>query len=324
MNADVADAVQALERDGTLSPAQARLFSRVARRELVSVHAELRLLAYAGVLLVASGVGLLVQQNLDRIGPLAIAVTLAIAAAACFARVARQAPPFTWGESASTHLAFDEYVLLLGALLTAALLAWVEAKFTPLGDAWPWHLLLVALVYGLLALRYDSRIVFSLALSTFAAWRGVSTSLSETSVRHFAHMPGALRANAIACGALFLLLGFLMKQAERKAHFEPVAAHMAWIAILATLVSGIGTRTGAELLFTLALLAAAASLAVYATLARRFALLAFGVVAGYIALCALFHRLEPSAALAALWYWVTSLCVLAALFLAHRRLREPA
>ena len=65
MNADVADAVRALERAGTLPPEKARLFSRVARRELVSVHAELRLLAYAGVLLVATGVGLLVQQNIE-------------------------------------------------------------------------------------------------------------------------------------------------------------------------------------------------------------------------------------------------------------------
>jgi len=95
MNPDVADAVEALERGGVLPAEAAVALGRVARRELVSVHAELRLAAYAGVLLVMAGVGFLVHDNLDRIGPTAIALTLAAAAAGCFAWVARQAPGFS-------------------------------------------------------------------------------------------------------------------------------------------------------------------------------------------------------------------------------------
>jgi hypothetical protein len=36
----------------------------------------------------------------------------------------------------------------------------------PLGAGWPWHLLVVAVFYAALALR-DSRVVWSLALTTF-------------------------------------------------------------------------------------------------------------------------------------------------------------
>src|SRR6185295_17929070 len=103
----------------------------------------------------------------------AIAAALGVAAAACLAWVHRTAPPFSWGETRSPHFA-SEYLLLLGVLLLGADLAYVETQFTPLGDAWPWHLLMLSAVGALLSVRYDSRIVFSLALSTFAAWRGVS------------------------------------------------------------------------------------------------------------------------------------------------------
>ena len=118
--------------------------------------------------------------------------------------MARESPAFSWDEVELPHLALD-YVLLLGALLAGADLAYAEAKFTPLGDAWPWHLLVVALFYAGLAFRYDSRVLLSLALSTFAAWRGVSAARLE----HALWMGGEdlVRVNAAGCGLLFLARG---------------------------------------------------------------------------------------------------------------------
>ena len=224
MNPDVAAAVDALVRDGTLTPEQARPFARVARRELVSVHGELRLLAYVGVLLVMGGVGMLLKDNLERIGPAAIASMLALAAAACLAWVQRRSPEFTWDEVKSPHLALD-YVLLLGALLAGADLAYVEAQFTPLGEAWTWHLLIVSVFYGLLALRYDSRVLLSLALSTFAAWRGVSAGRLNHAL--WMGSDDLVRVNAAACGLLYLAARLAAALARRKAHFEPVLTHSA-------------------------------------------------------------------------------------------------
>src|SRR5688572_24057143 len=130
MNPDVAAAVERLTHDGTLDGRQARLMGRAARGELVSVRTELRLLHYGGVLTVMGGVGLLVRENLDRIGPVAIALCLWAAAAGALFWAYRHAPAFSWGESPSSHLAFD-YILLLGVLLTGAALAYVEVQFTP-------------------------------------------------------------------------------------------------------------------------------------------------------------------------------------------------
>jgi len=101
MDPDVAQAIPELVECGILPAAAAPGLLRVARGELVSVHGELRALLYAGVLLVAGAAGLLVEQNLDRIGPAAIAAGLGLAAAAALAWVSRQAPPFSWREAPS-------------------------------------------------------------------------------------------------------------------------------------------------------------------------------------------------------------------------------
>jgi len=318
MNPDVAAAIPRLVEAGALPPAVAPRLLRVARGELLSVHGELRALLYLGVLLVTGGVGLLVKENLDRIGPVAIAVLIGLAAAAVLAWVIRVAPPFSWREVPSPNLAFD-YMLLLGLLLAAADLAYVEVQFTPLGAAWSWHLLIVALFTGLAAFRFDSRIVFSLALSSFAAWRGVSAA--RFGLNHWFEGAGAVRWNALVCGALFALLGLILKQTGRKAHFEPAAVTLGWLLILGGLASGMG-ETGAWGSWALALLVGGGALAAGAFYVRRFPLFAFGVVAAYAALSRMAMGSVSGFDMGCFWFFITPIPVIAALFLAQRRLNR--
>jgi len=148
MNPDVVGAIARLRAGNVLSSGQAALFDRVARRSLVSLSLEIRALLYAGVLLLTSGVGLLVSEHHREIGPLAIAGAIALAGAACLVWVMGKAPPFTWEEIPSPNVAFD-YVLLLGLLLFASDLAYVEVQFTVLGPRWTYHLLVVGAVVAM-------------------------------------------------------------------------------------------------------------------------------------------------------------------------------
>jgi hypothetical protein len=318
MSSDVADAIPRLVEAGVLPPDEAPRLLRVARGELLSVHWELRALLYVGVLLATGGVGLLVKENLDRIGPVAIAVGIGLAAAVALGWVIRVAPAFSWREVPSPNLAFD-YVLLLGVLLAAADLAYVEVKFTPLGANWSWHLLIVAAFAALAAFRFDSRVVFSLALSTFAAWRGVSAARFGMDL-WWKGAEDAVRWNAIACGALFVVLGFSLKRTGRKAHFEPVAVTLGWLLILGALASGMDAQVWWP--WTVALLLTGLGLAAVAFLVRRFPLFAFGVVAAYAALSRL--ALDGTAdTLGCFWFFLTPILVIAGLILAQRRLKEP-
>jgi hypothetical protein len=323
MNPDVLAAVERLRKEKMVTEPTADFLARIAGGRLVSLHAELRFALYAGVLLFTAGVGLLLKDNLARLGPLAIVAGISVVVLACGYWVIRHLPRFGWGQTPAEHLAFD-YILLLGVLLGAADLAYIEWQFTPLGAHWPVHLLLVSLAMAWIAVRCDSRLVFSLSLSTFAAWRGVSTSLLGPDIWHFHRTPSALRADAIGCGLLFLLLGFLARRWHRKEHFEPVSGYLGWIVILAALLSGTGTRTGEELLFTMALIACGSGLAILEARRCRFPMVALGALAAYIGVCLLFHRLEPGNMVVAGWYVVTSLGMLGLLFFIARRLKEPS
>jgi hypothetical protein len=321
LNPDVVSAIARLEHEGVFTAETAAPLLRVARGDVVSLRKEIRFLLYGGVLLVTTGAGLLVAENRDRIGPVALALILGTAVLGCLLWVARHAAAFSWGEAPAPHLAFD-YVLLLGVCLLGLELAYLETQFTPLGASWPFHLLAVSFVTGLLAVRYDSRIVFALALSSLAAWRGVSASTLERTL-WFADGGDAVRSNALLCGALFVLLGLSLPRMGRKAHFGPVASHLGWMLVLGALASGTDTTRDRGLAFGLALFVTGAILAVVSFRRRRFSLYALGVLGSYWGLSACVLRGVTDGA-AFLWFVLTAIGILVGLLVTHHLMGEPA
>jgi hypothetical protein len=270
---EVAVAVDELARRGVLDPAIAPRLRRAATGELISAHDELRFLLWAGVALIAAGAGMLVRAHLDALGPVTIALALGAASLGCLVWVWRRAPAFTWGEAPQAGFARD-YVLLLGALLAAADLAFIEVKFVALGADWPWHLLIVSAAYAVLALRFDSKTLFSLALTTFAAWRGVSL----VRMGHVWDEPvqDPMVVEALLCGVLFLGLGMTCERLRRKPHFEPAASWLGWALIIAALVFRAAEGPHAAR-YALALTASGAILAVFAWDAGHIGRYALGV-----------------------------------------------
>jgi hypothetical protein len=322
MSPDVARAIVDLRGRGVLGAAPARLFLRVARGELISLYYELRLLLYAGVTLVVAGVGLLVRENLDRLGPVAIAFAIGLPAALSFLWISQRAPAFSWGPALSPHFAFD-YILLLGVLLASADLAYIEAHFTPLGANWPWHLLYVSLAMAAIAIRFDSRVVFSLALSTFASWRGVSVSFVESGF--WSNFVSATRLNTAGCGFLFVIVGLFLSRERKKPHFEPVATYLGYVLALGSLASGALTEEPSWNLWAFALLTASVSLAIHSLYRRRFPLFAMGAFAAYVA-CSRFivPALPDEESLYFLWFLVSSVVVLFTLVRVHRTLSKAS
>jgi hypothetical protein len=287
----------------------------------VSVRFEIRTLLYVGVLLLTSGVGVLVALHQEEIGPLAIAVGIALAAAGSLIWVVRRAAPFSWGEVPSPNVAFD-YVLLLGLLLVAADLAYVEVQFTVLGPRWAYHLLIVGVLYLLAAYRWDSRTALGLSLTILAAWRGLSLSLVPAALG--LGVAADLRASAIVLGALYVAAAALSAWLARKAHFEEVFANAGLLLLLGALVSGV---LGSELNWGVWLAADLGVAGLVMWLAfhlGRSLYFAQGVIAAYVGLLRLlvepfrYHVTGLLFFLAAL----LGLGVLALIFAAHRRMRE--
>jgi hypothetical protein len=322
VNPDVVSAIARLRTENVLSAGQADLFERVARRQLVSVRLEIRVLLYAGVLLLTSGVGLLVAEHHRDIGPWAIAGGIALAAAACLVWVATKAGPFSWGEVPSPNVAFD-YILLLGLLLLASDLAYIEVQFTLLGPTWTYHLLVVGVVFLLAAYRWDSRTILGLALTTIAAWRGISVGL----VAHSLGASGtpALRANAIGLGAMYVAAAALSVALKRKAHFEEVYASSGLLLLLGGLLSGALDDTLTWRVWLVALLAMAGLVMWLSFRLGRSLYFAGGVVTAYVGLVRLL--VEPfryTGRESSIPLIVAALLGIAALVLisaAHRRMR---
>jgi hypothetical protein len=152
------------------------------RREIFSVHPELRVCAWLGATLLATAAGIVLKNNYERIGPLALAILIGIAAAACYAWtwrrravVFRSSSPPTANRQPSTVV--DDYVLLLGALLVSADVAFVESQFHLLDENWKHHLIVLAIVHAVGAYAYGSRMLLSMAIVALAGWIGFDREL---------------------------------------------------------------------------------------------------------------------------------------------------
>ena len=321
MNPDVVAAVARLRADNVLSGQQAAFFDRVARRLLVSVRFEIRTLLYIGVLLLTSGVGLLVKEHHQEIGPWVIAVAIGLAAAGCLFWVGRTAAPFSWGEVPSPNVAFD-YVLLLGLLLFASDLAYIEVQFTLLGANWAHHLLVVGLVYVVAAYLWDSRTILGLALTTLAAWRGVSVSLASDWV--WRSQPNDLRENALVLGVVYVAAASLSVLLRRKPHFEAVFANAGLVLLLGALVSGALDNDTAWDMWLAVLLVTAGVVMWHGFRLDRSLYFAQGVVAGYVGLLRLLFQpfRHTESGIPYLLAALLGLGMLFVIFAAHRRMQE--
>jgi hypothetical protein len=145
--------VISLESELTQLPDTGVLIAR-ERRDAVSIYPELRVLTWAGVMLISTGVGIYISKHLDDIGPLAIAAVIGLAATACYAWA-------FWKRGRSAALV-DDYVLLLAALLASADVGYIEHHYQLLGTSWPRHFLLLAIFHAATAYFFRSRLVLSL------------------------------------------------------------------------------------------------------------------------------------------------------------------
>jgi hypothetical protein len=270
------------------------------------------------VLVAVTGVGLFFKEHHDRLGPVLVASLVGIGAIACLVYAFQRSPGFSWGETDSPHLAAD-YVLVLGALLIASDLAYVERQFRFLGDRWPYHFLVVSAVYFLLAYRFDSRAVLSLALTAFAAWRGVSAGIAFETRRELALAD--MRWNAIGCGVLSLAAGILSVRSRRKPHFEIVYVTAGLLLLFGGLLSGAlqGSPSG-WLLWEVALGLVAAAVLTIAWRLKRSLDFAIALTAVWIGVVRLTGEvLDDEALFLAVAVW--SIAALVVLIRATRRIK---
>ena len=269
------------------------------RRDVVPVGNELRALAWIGVMLIATGVGIVIKKHFDQIGPLTIALVLGAAAAACYIWPAlKQKAPL------------DDYVVLLGALLISADVGFIESQWHFLGNDWQRHFLLLAMVHAIAAYYFGSRAVLSLSIAALAAWLGVER-------RDIFRTEAELAMRAFICAGVVALWRVLNRRPDFTPLFEHFAINIAfWGSLILT-----ATRSTRflGLLVTLTLAGAVLFLGVRS---RRELFVIYAAVYALIALDIVIVGFIPEPIIAAIYLLFSTIVAITGLFVIHARFQS--
>jgi hypothetical protein len=284
--------LRAAHGDAAIDPRIAR-----ERREVFSVHPEVRIAAWGGALLLAAAVGLFVKNHFERFDERLIAVALAILAAGCYA--------WAWRAREARSPA-AQYVALLGALVLSADVGFIEEQFNVFGDQGQRHFLVLAVLHGAAAYAFHSNLVLSLSIAALAAWMGLERrSMLTTGIE--------LSMRAFACAAVLLVWRWLDRGRFSRT-FEHFAANL--------MLSG-GLALGQELplasCLTTVVVAALVMAWGFRARAESFVLYAFVYAVVAVDLYAFHLRLDETPVI-----FVSMLVAVPALVLIHRRFRRAA
>ncbi|MGZ5444268.1 MAG: DUF2157 domain-containing protein [Thermoanaerobaculia bacterium] len=279
------------------------------RREVFSVYPELRIAGWLGATLLAAAAGVLLKDNLDRIGPLALAILIGVAAIACYA--------WTWWRRARASVV-DDYVLLLGALLVSADVAFIEAQFHLFDDAWKRHLLLLAVVHAAGAYAYRSRMLLSLAITALGGYLGFDKDRGFVDVA----LPAfELAALLIAWRAIDAKLPPTANRQPPTVSFSRTFEHFA---ANAALIGGLSLIDDHPLLGGLLTIAIAVAVVVWGFRTRHEPFVLYGVVYGIIAAdWMILELVDGNPPIAFLVILVSMIAAVAGLLFLHARFKEP-
>src|SRR6266536_5291931 len=275
-------------------------------RDIVPIGTELRALAWMGVMMIATGVGIVVTKHFDQIGPLAIAIILAAAAAACYAWIALKQPA-----------PLDEYIVLLGALVISADVGFIEHEWKLLGDEWQRHFLFLAVIHGVAAYFFSSRAVMSLSIASLAAWLGIEQR------EVFVQSEVELAIRAFICTAILALWREVDIRVRAGPEFEPLFEHFGTnIAFWGALILTVNRDTRWTGLLIAMVLAA---LSLYHGVSRhRELFVIYAVVYGLIAIDIVILDRELGQIAEAAYVVFSTALAIAALIMVHFRFRKVA
>ena len=305
--------LDAWKDSGAITPEQHASLAGLVRNDRFSLYVEIHALLYIGVVAMVGGFVLTFRDSLANLGHTLVLSLFAAFIGVSFYYCFTRGRPYSNDEVEQPSLVID-YVLYFGCLMFSGMLAYLEVQMAVF-RGWETHLLLASLVFGALAYRFDNRFVLSLALSTLAAYLGLTLDVFDAFDAVSTHR---LRFYAMGYGLLTAGLGYGLYRQDVKRHFLDVYLHVGANAFLLATLSGVPDDT-AGLLYLALLLPLAAALIYLGVRFDRFAFVAYGTLYGYAGISASILRALGSPTLSLFYLVVTgSLVVIALVVLARR------
>lgn len=303
-------------RDKTLITAkQFDFLTAVESGKIVSVHAELRILLYLGILLFTGGAGYIAYENIGSIGHIVLMLALCVIIFFCFRFINKLALPYSNEQVEIKHNYYD-YILLLAGLVIIALFTYIQIYFDLVAMLLNWTSVISASIFFFMTYRYDNKALLSIAITLLAAAVGISMSPMGWLKGDF--IVGNYVNVSILLGLALIATGALSKSKMVKAHFEFTYQNFGILLFFFACVSSI-FMDYMPYLFAGITCATAALLAYYSWSRRLFLFFLYAAIAGYIALTYLLFAILADEAIVLLIYYIPISCIGFIIFLIQKK-----
>lgn len=247
---------------------------------LFSVHWELKIILYLGVLLLSSGIGILIYKNIDTIGHITIISLIALATFGCFVYAFREKLPYSNTEVKHSNPFYD-YIILLGSLLFVTFLGYLQFQYEIFSEHIQYISLLIAIVYFSIAYLFDHRGVLSMAITSLSAFVGITVKPLDFFGSNFASQEMVI--SGLFLGLSFCLLSYISIKYNIKNHFYFTYLNFGAQLVFISLLTGLFTFDTKFVLFILLLIASVGAYK-YAVTQKSYYFLLMGVVYAYVGL----------------------------------------
>lgn len=205
---------------------------------IFSLHNELKLFLYLSVLLFTGGIGILIYQNIDTIGHIAILSLLLIVIGICFYFCFKNAPGFKKEEVLFPNPLYD-YLVLTAVILSCTFVGYLQFQYKAFGSDYGLATLIPTIISFICAYYFDNKSVLTIAITGLAAYIGISVTPQDLVNNKF-YDDESLSYSAIILGGLLILYTIYSSRIKLKAHFNIIyltfALHIISIASINNLV----------------------------------------------------------------------------------------
>jgi hypothetical protein len=210
--------VKELFDKGFIREDQYKRIEPIVSGKIISVFYELRTLLYLGVMLLATGLGILIYENIGELGHLIAIVALCTIAGVCFWYVMQKAVPYSNSKVSSPSPYFD-YILLLGCLLVVVIQGYLQFQYEILDNALGLSTLLSAAFFFAMAYRYDHVGILSLGITALASFWSISISPQKWYSSNFFSSSSHLHNTAIIFSVALASISIFLDKRSIKEHF---------------------------------------------------------------------------------------------------------
>ncbi|WP_306352536.1 DUF2157 domain-containing protein [Flavobacterium sp. '19STA2R22 D10 B1'] len=211
-------ATQTLFEKNLISAEQLNQIKEYRSLSIFSLYGELKLFLYLSVILFTSGIGILIYQNIDTIGHIAILSLLLIVTIVCFYFCFKNATGFQ-KEDSSFENPVLHYLVLTATILSCIFVGYIQFQYELFGTHYGIATLVPTIISFGCAYYFDNKSVLAIAITGLAAYIGLSVS-PQTLLHNDFYTTDTLSYSAILLGVLLIVWTIYSSKINLKTHFN--------------------------------------------------------------------------------------------------------